>query len=502
MASPEKKHLRDDDDTTASNGKPLREEGGEATNPLASPLAASVLGESTLAPEPSTVLSVPGNPPGEVPPAWADAPEPPTVMIPPAPAGRSQESGDTTRPLMPRPSISARAPPHVPVGDDADSTGPTVNVVPDSSRQTSPDRPPRAATVRTDRDPTLGPWGGTTPTPVHVDLPTAAQRTPRLSAPRPPPSLEGVISRRELPTAPHAVTRVEPQRPSHPVAPLSVLAGGPQAQELTNAGRAPDATLGDVELFTPDVDEQTRVIPTTAPPRRRSRARDGALLGLGAMLVCAGLWLSRSSEHPQEGLGPLPPERLEAPGGYEPSPPVAPKPKAAEAPAPERPAPASTGSSPTPAVREASRGSAGSGSATPSASGGAALAPTHLPLPRCSVNVASSLETRASWVVESKRKLLRLRVSPKREAITRANLFVALADRAENAELVRTENAAVYFDALLDPAPNASQVKVMLGCECGLAQAAVVASVDIKSLAVDVKPTKLAPPESLSKRRR
>lgn len=121
---------------------------------------------------------------------------------------------------------------------------------------------------------------------------------------------------------------------------------------------------------------------------------------------------------------------------------------------------------------------------------------------KCQLNVPAALDTQAKWVVEGKKKLLRLRATPKRLAIQKANLFIAMASHPENCKIERMENAAVYFDVFLEPEPKGDTVRVVLDCECGIANAEVMAIIDKKTLEVDLKYAKVLPPEVIAAKAR
>jgi hypothetical protein len=466
-------------------------------------------------------------------------PDPPTVSGPPPAA---------SEPLPAAADTSSHNPAEGSAKDSADFGAPTVNVAPDPSRQTDREGSPAAkqvsldaeqpaptdATMRMELLPapsglppprpssrsarTNVPLGGPLPPPV-ASAPRAAPQpvasapraprlsAPKVSAPRPDPKLARMLDGvAPLPQPPVAAPRspestlvsdAPPERA--PVVPLSILAQVPQGHERTNVA-APAISDGWQET------DQTRVLNAvkTAGDPPKPRGRDLVFVGLGLVAVCVVLGVVARSG-PKEREGPLPPEKIVPPAGYE-----APKPLAEETLAPAPQPHREVKESPPPQVSTSSASVSGSSASGSSASGsygresaplresGGGAAPTRMPIPRCAVNVPAALEAKAAWVVDGKRKLLRLRVTPKRLAIMRVNLFVAEASRAEKAELVRTENSAVYFDAFLDPEPSAAPVKVLLDCECGIGNAEVQANIDKKSLAVDLKYSKGVPVEVIA----
>ncbi len=413
---------------------------------------------------------------------------------------------------------------------DEPESAPTVTTAPDG---------PREPTLRTDPDPSLPP-----PLPaestVQLDLPAEAKvltsaraalspaaRSPVplgeeshpghvVLEPRPSPQkgpkLDGVAPLVPIQHFPHVgpaldvTARTDPPTQygagPPPGVPVSMLAAPEPAKAPTVPLPPPVSAWKaspEVQAFEQDELDRTRVMSKVTAPGAGLRPpgwRDMAVIGAGFVLLCVGMVLARRDTH--EGRGPLPAEKIEPPAGF-----VAPKPVKESTPY-VAPGEKSAESRFTTVMK----GGGGSGSAAADApaqapaSGGVAPPPTRLATPRCHVNVPASLEAKARWVTEGKKKLIELKVTPTRSAIQRANLFISSASHPEHATLERTENAAVYFVVLLDPEPNKKEAKVVLDCECGLATAEVLATIEKKDLKVELKPAKVTPPEVLAAKAR
>lgn len=495
------------------------------------------------------------NDPNRILKARAEAQAAPTVNVVPDPAVHN----DPNRLLWVRedppdpPTVNA-PPPLEPVPNsgllwvrDEPETPQTVNTVPSASKITDPDPrmpPPDEPSVITDPDAT----STDEPKTRHADFPAEARvltgavtplPPPRPSAartqvplgghtngdgvvPRPSPAkaplLDGVAPLKPPPPPAHDPTvRSDPPPPqAHaPLVPLSMLANvepPPANPDATEKGQRPVEAWREstaVLEWKDDPRDSTKIMPAAGSAAHRAvrppRVRDLLVLAVGFVLLCVGMVLARRQT--DEGVGPRAAEKIKPPAGY-----VAPPPPKETAPY----VPPDDGRRKFTTV-DPSHGSSGSGSGSGGTNaesalasstgglitlGGAQAPSTRISLPKCNLNVPAALETQAKWVVEGKKKLLRLRATPKRVAIQRQNLFIASASHADGATIERTENAAVFFEVFLDVEPKGEFARVVLDCECGLATAEVQATINKKSLEVDLKYAKVTPPQVMAAKAR
>ncbi len=494
------------------------------------------------------------NDPNRILKARAEAQTAPTVNVVPDPAVHNDPNRLLwVREAPPDPPTVNAPPPLEPAPNsgllwvrDEPETPQTVNTVPSASKITDPDPrmpPPDEPSVITDPDAT----STDDPKTRHADFPAEARvltgaltplSLPRPSAartqvplgghtngegvvPRPSPAkaplLDGVAPLKPPPPPVHDPTvRTDPPPPqAHaPLVPLSMLANvepPPVNPDATEKGQRPVEAWREstaVLEWKDDPLDSTKIMPAAGSGAHRAvrppRVRDMLVLAVGFVLLCVGMVLARRQT--DEGVGPRAAEKIKPPPGY-----VAPPPPKETAPY----VPPDDGSRKFTSVAPSPSSSSGSGSggtsgesALASSTGGlinvaGAPAPsTRIAMPKCHLNVPAALDTQAKWVVEGKKKLLRLRATPTRLSIQKQNLFIASASHPEGAKIERTENAAVFFEVFLEVEPKGEVARVVLDCECGLATAEVQATINKKSLEVDLKYAKVTPPQVIAAKAR